>query len=57
MRLRLTRISPLGIPPATEPVLPLWGTIAAPAAAQARTTAATSSVQFGITISGVAPTR
>src|ERR1700730_3081206 len=38
-----------GTPPPTKPVLPPWGTIATPAARQARTTAATSAVVAGRT--------
>jgi hypothetical protein len=55
IRFRLSRTSPRGIAPATEPVLPPWGTIGAPAATQALTIAATSSVLLGMTMIGVAP--
>ena len=44
-----------GTPPPTSPVLPPCGTIANPAAAQIRTTAATSAVEAGRTTSRVAP--
>ena len=40
---------PRGTLPPTSPVLPPWGTIDAPAAAHARTTAATSSAEPGRT--------
>ena len=52
-RLRLSTTSPCsGTEPPTRPVLPPWGTRAVPLAAQAATTAATSSVEPGRTTAG-----
>jgi len=47
--------SPLATAPPQRPVLPPWGTMATPASAQARTTAATSAVLAGRTTAGLAP--
>ncbi len=55
MRASDSRISPRGMAPPHSPVLPPWGTIGTFACAQARTTALTSSVLAGATMSGVLP--
>ena len=44
-----------GTPPPTSPVLPPWATMRTPAAAQARTTAATSAVEPGRTTASARP--
>ena len=58
MRVRLsTTWVPLasGVEPTTMPVLPPWGTMLTPAAAQAFTTAATCSVEAGRTTARALP--
>ena len=57
-RRRSSTISPCsGTDPPTRPVLPPWGTTAAPASPHARSTAATSSTAPGRTTAGVDPTK
>ena len=60
MRVRLSTTSrpePSGVEPTDRLVLPPWGTMATPACAQQRTTAATSAALAGRTTASALPVR